>query len=43
MVNEGLESGPDERYFLGSYTILLQSQNMTSKYIKYENYSEYAE
>jgi hypothetical protein len=31
MVNEGLESCPYERYFLGSHTILLQSKNMTSK------------
>ncbi len=43
MVNEGLESGPDERYFLRSHTILLQSKNMTSKYIKYDEYAEYAE
>jgi hypothetical protein len=43
MVNEGLESGPNERYFLGSYTILLQSKNITLKLINYEEYAEYAE
>jgi hypothetical protein len=43
MVNQGLESCPDERYFLGSHAILLQSKNMTLKYIKYDKYAEYAE
>jgi hypothetical protein len=43
MVNEGLESGPDERHFLGSNTILLQSKNITSIHIQYAEYAEYAE
>jgi hypothetical protein len=29
MVNEGLESCSNERYFLGSHTIFLQTKNMT--------------
>jgi hypothetical protein len=41
MVNEGLESCPNERYFLGNHTILLQSKNMTLKSIKYDKYAEY--
>jgi hypothetical protein len=43
MVNEGLESGPNERHFLGRHTILPQSKNMTSIYTKYAEYAEYAE
>jgi hypothetical protein len=41
-LNEGMETGPYERYFLGSHAIL-QSKNMTSRYIKYAEYAEYAE
>ena len=43
MVNEGLESGPYERHFLGSNTILLQSKNITSIHIKYVEYAKNAE
>jgi hypothetical protein len=43
MVNEGLESSPNERHFLGSNTILLQSKNITSIHIQYAEYAEYAE
>ncbi len=39
IVNEGMETGPCERYFLGSHAILLQSKNMTSRYIKYDEYA----
>jgi hypothetical protein len=39
MVNEGMETCPYEQYFLGSHAILLQSKNMKSRYIKYDEYA----
>jgi hypothetical protein len=43
MVNENMEASTNERYFLGSHTILFQSKNMTSRCIKYDEYAEYTE
>jgi hypothetical protein len=41
MVNEGMETGTNERYFLGSHAILFQTKNMTSECDVYGEYAEY--
>jgi hypothetical protein len=43
MVDEGMETGTNERYFLGGHAILFQTKNMTSEYEEYEEYAEYEE
>jgi hypothetical protein len=41
MVNEGMKTGTNERYFPGSHAINFQTKNMTSEYEEYEEYGEY--